>query len=109
GKYLSGLAAASGPPRLRRLFEYRDFISETRQLVGGAVPGRTGSDDGDFLAVGFPRLHHVVRQCLAEIAEKALDCADRDGFVVLSPIAGLLAGVVADPAGDRWKRHVFLD
>src|SRR6202035_1897875 len=29
--------------------------------------------------------------------------------VVLSTIAGLLAGVVADPAGDRWKGHVFLD
>src|SRR3984885_8729356 len=109
GQYPIWNTAAIESARLRRLFENRDFISETRQLVGGAVPGRTGSDDGDFLAVGFPGLHHVVRQGLAEIAQKALDRADRDGFVVLSTIAGLLAGVVADPAGDRWKGHVFLD
>ena len=52
---------------------------------------------------------HVVRQRLSEVAEKSLDRADRDGFIVLPPVASLFAGVVAHTARDRRERHVFLD
>jgi hypothetical protein len=50
-----------------------------------------------------------MRQRLSQIAEKPLDSADRDGLIVLSAIASLLARVIADSPGDRRKRHVFLD
>jgi hypothetical protein len=46
---------------------------------------------------------------LSEIAEKALDRANRNGFIVLPAVAGLLARVVAHAARDRGEGHVFLD
>ncbi len=104
-----GYTAAIESAGFRRFLEDRYLVAEPRQLVGGAVPSGTRSDNGDLLAVGLPRLNYVVRQRLAEIAKKAFDRADRDGLVVFSAIAGLLARVVAHPARDRRKRHVFLD
>src|SRR5439155_24196820 len=98
-------AAAIQASRLRRFLQDRHCISEARELVRGAVAGRSGSDDRDLLAVRRSSLYHVVRQCLAEIAEEPLDGADRNRLVVLAAIARLLARVVADAAGDRRKRH----
>ena len=72
-----GNAAAIEPAGLRRLLEDRDRVAEARQLVRGAVSGRTRSDDRDLLAVGRAGLDDVVRQRLSEVAEKPLDRADR--------------------------------
>ena len=44
-------AAAIESACLRRFLQDRHFVTEARKLVGGAVAGGTGSDDGDFLAV----------------------------------------------------------
>ena len=102
-------AAAIESAGFRRFLKDRHFVAEARKLVGGAVAGGTRADDGDFLAVRLAGLDHVVRQCLSEIAEKPLDRANRDGLIVLSTVAGLLARVIAHSAGDRREGHVFLD
>ncbi len=69
-------AAAIESACLRRLLQDRHFVTEARQLVGGAVAGGTRSNDGDFLAVGCPSFDHVARQCLSEIAEKPFNRAN---------------------------------
>ena len=50
-----GNAAAIEPAGFRRFLEDRHRVAEARQLIGGAVPGRTRSDDRDLLAVGRAR------------------------------------------------------
>ena len=69
----------------------------------------TGPDDGNFLTVWLAGLDYVACQGLSEIAKKALDRANRDGFIVLAPVAGLLARMVAHSTGNRREGHVFLN
>ncbi len=73
-------------------------------MARGARP-----DNGNFLSIGRPSLHHVALQRLSEVPQKTLDRTNRDGFVVLSAIASLLARVITHATGDRGKRHIFLD
>ena len=47
----------------------------------------------------------AVLYCL--IAKETLDRMNADGFVQFSTVAGILAGVIADPAHDARQRVVF--
>ena len=58
---------------------------------------------------GQARLDRVLGQGQAVVAEEALHAADADRLVVRGPVAGRLARVVADPAGDRRHRVVLHD
>src|SRR5207253_6459962 len=44
-----------------------------------------------------------------EVSQEALDAPDADRVVVLAPVAGGLARVVADATRDRGERHHVLD
>ena len=95
-----GNAAAIESARFGRFFKDRHFVAQAGQLVGGAVASGTGPDDGNFLTVWLAGLDYVACQGLSEIAKKPLDRTNRDGFIVLAPVAGLLARMVAHSAGN---------
>src|SRR5579864_4246321 len=89
-----GNAAAIEPAGFRGLLQNGYVVADPRQLIGSAVTCGPRTDYGNFLSVGRAGLDHVTRQSLPKIAEKALDSANGNGFVVLAAVAGLLAGVI---------------
>ena len=99
------------PARLVQRLEDHAAVPEAAQVIGGREAGRAGADDGDRGPV--QRRQRVLDRLLGEVqavvAEEALHAADADRLVVLGPVAGRLARVVADPAGDRRHRVVFHD
>ncbi len=87
-----------------------DVVAFDRQIVRRGESRGTGADDGDLLSLLLldrgdePGLFLEV-----EVGHELLQVHDVDRFIHLSPLAGRLAGVVADPAADDGKGVVFLD
>ncbi|MPM87594.1 hypothetical protein SDC9_134694 [bioreactor metagenome] len=83
-----------------------DIVTDARQVVGGRQAGGAGADDQDAVTGVVAGLVEppAIRDRL--VAEVSLDRVDRDRRVELTPVAGHLAWVVADPAMDRRERIV---
>src|SRR6266545_4632002 len=111
GQVPVGDAAAQHAARPGLRLQDRHPVAEAAQVVGAAEPAGPGADHGDVLAVERRQRwrDRVVGQRQAVVAEVALDVADADGLVVVLAVTGALAGVVADPTGDRGHRVVFHD
>ena len=87
------------------------YIPEIKEKKGKkvAVVG-AGPDDGDLLALLFLDLGDVLGGIVeVEIGDKALEVHDVDGLLDPAAHAGLLAGMVADPAADAREGVLLLD
>ena len=111
GQVPGGDAGPQHAPGLVQGLEDDAGVALAAQVVGAAEAAGTRAHDGHRLAVqrGQVLLDRVVRELQAEVPEEPLDPADADRLVVRGPVAGGLAGVVADPAGDRGHRIVLED
>ena len=85
-------------------------ISVRGQIVGGRQAGRTGADNGNlfiFFLLDFRDVAGLGVQ--VQIGHEALEVHDVDGLFDLAPHAGLLAGMVADPAADGREGVLLFD
>ena len=87
-----------------------DVVAFDRQIVRRGESGGTGADDGDLFALLLlDRGDEAGLVLQVQVGHETLQVHDVDRLVHLSPLAGLLAGVVADPAADDGKGIVPLD
>ena len=91
-------------------FEDVDVVALDRQIVRRGEPGGTRADDGNLFAfLLFHRRDEPGLVLEVEVGHEPLQVHDVDRFVHLAPLAGLLAGMVADPTADDREGVVPLD
>src|SRR4051812_9616752 len=85
------------------LVKEMDFVTERREIASDGQTRRTGTDEGNLLAVWFKRaLRHVRQRIVAIVGGDAFESADRDGLFVnaASPACWFtrtVAGAAQDP------------
>src|SRR5581483_4382329 len=109
GQMPGGDAGPQHAARLAERFEDHAGVAAPAEVVRGGQATGAGPDDGDCLAVERRDLDRLLGELKAEVTEEPLHGPDADGFVVFRAVAGRLARVVADPAGDAWHRVVLED
>ena len=79
-----------------------DFIAQLGQIACSGQAGRTGTDDGDFVAVGRGNDGSGMDILAVPVGHKALQTADADGLVLdaAGALALALALLRADTAAD---------
>ncbi|EGF33460.1 hypothetical protein IMCC9480_3932 [Oxalobacteraceae bacterium IMCC9480] len=83
------------------LFEHGHIVAYPRQLLCRRHAGRTGADDGDFLAgLGGRRLRYDPAVFPTLVDDEMLDRLDADGVTVDAQGAGALARCRANAAGE---------
>ena len=84
-----------------------DVMPGPAQVICGQHTGRPGTDDGHLFACRGSRTQFPIRHTGKKIA---LEPVDADRLPVHVPaVAGMLAGMVADPADDGGKRQHISD
>ncbi len=84
-----------------------DRVAQPGQVVGRRQAAGTAADHQHPLAAGPRRVLRLPALLHRHIAEETLDGVDAHLLVGEGAVAGVLAGVVADPAVDRRKRVVL--
>ena len=83
-----------------------DRMTHAPQVIGRGQARRTGADDQHALAAVGLRRREFPAVADRRVAEETLDRIDADRFVDMRAIAGVFAGVIADPAHHRRHRVV---
>ncbi len=110
GQAVARDAIAQHAAGLAEGLEDRHRIAAPRKLVGAGEARRTGADHGHFLrALLLGELGELQVLGDAEVADETLQRVDRDGTFLGRAVAGLFAGMRADPPADRRKRIALDD
>ena len=83
-----------------------DLVPEPGEMVGGRQAARARADDQHAPPGAGRRAAERPATLAGKITKEPLHRMDRNGAVQLGPVAGGLAGVVADPPVDRGQRVV---
>src|SRR5450631_16123 len=104
-----GDAEAHHPASRRPGIVYRNAMPHASQMIGRRKTGRSRADHQHAFAAFDVWRRKAPIELDRLVAEEPLDRIDADRFVDLRPIAGALAGVIADPPHHRGHRVVLCE